>query len=220
MLLQELRELVARYTKQMSEDKLVSARQGNLSALDRESGLIAITPSAVDYSTVRAEDIVVISKEDEIIEGRWRPTSESPLHTMFYRSRDDIGAIMHSHAPLTSVYATTYETMPLALVETAACVGHFIEVAPYATPGSIELGEVCLQTIGDGTAVIMGGHGLLVVGPDLPLLYSSAISVEDNARVLIHARAMGATPRIFPDEEARIMHDEWVVGYRPVALSR
>jgi ribulose-5-phosphate 4-epimerase/fuculose-1-phosphate aldolase len=220
MLLQELRELVVRYTKQMSEDRLVSARQGNLSALDRESGLIAITPSAVDYATVTAEDIVVISKDDDIVEGRWRPTSESPMHTLFYRERDDIGAIMHSHAPLTSVFATTYETMPLALVETAACIGHSIKVAPYATPGSIELGKVCLQIMGGGTAVVMGGHGLLVVGPDLPLLYSSAISVEDNARVLIHSRAMGATPRAFSDDEARIMHEEWVATYKPVVVSK
>jgi len=66
---------VVRYTKQMSEDRLVSARQANLSALDRASGLIAITPSTVDYATVTAEDIVVVSTENEIVEGRWRPTS-------------------------------------------------------------------------------------------------------------------------------------------------
>lgn len=219
MLLQELREEVVRYTRQMSQDRLVSARQGNLSALDRDSGLIAITPTAVDYATVTAEDIVLITKEDEIVEGRWRPTSESPMHALLYRQRDDIGAIMHSHAPLTSVFAATYETMPLALVETAGCVGHSIQVAAYATPGSLELGEICLRVLGEGTAVMMGGHGLLVVGPDLPRLYSSAISVEDNARVLIHARAMGLIPRIFPDDEAHIMHEEWVEGYKPVALS-
>jgi hypothetical protein len=44
--------------------------------------------------------------------------------------------------------------------------------------------------------------------------------VEDNARVLIHARAMGATPRIIPDDEAEAMHDEWVVDYKPVAVSK
>jgi len=141
------------------------------------------------------------------------------MHTLFYRKRDDIGAIMHSHAPLTSVFATTHETVPLALAETAACVGHSVKVAPYATPGSIELGEVCLPAMGDGTAVVMESHGLLVVGPDLPLLYSSAISVEDNARVLIHAWAMGVTPGTSPDEEAVIMHKGGVVGYRPVVVS-
>ena len=212
--------MVVQYSKQMSEDKLVRARQGNLSALDRDSGLIAITPSAVDYSTVTAEDIVVISKDDEIVEGRWRPTSESPMHSMFYRERQDIGAIMHSHAPLTSTFATIYETMPLVLVETAGCIGHSIKVAPYAPPGSVELGKVCLETMGNGTAVVMGGHGLLVVGATLPLLYSSTVSVEDNARALIDTRSMGVKPRTIPDEEARKMFEEWVVEYRPQVVTR
>jgi ribulose-5-phosphate 4-epimerase/fuculose-1-phosphate aldolase len=92
-------------------------------------------------------------------------------------------------------------------------------LVPYATPGSIELGEVCLQATGDGSAVIMGSHGLLVVGPDLSLLCSSEISVEDNARVLIHARAMGAATWTFSDDDARAMHEEWVVGYGPAVIS-
>jgi ribulose-5-phosphate 4-epimerase/fuculose-1-phosphate aldolase len=220
MLLPELRDLVVRYSRQMSEDKLVSARQGNLSALDPASGLIAITPTAAEYSTMTAEDIVVINKDNEIVEGRWLPTSEYRMHTLFYRKRPDIGAVMHCHAPLTSVFAAIYETLPLVLVETAGCVGHPIKVAPYAPPGSVQLGDICLQVMGRGTAVIMGGHGLLAVGPDLPLLYSSAISVEDNARVVLHARAIGTTPRTIPDEEAKQMHDEWVSGYKPVPYSK
>jgi ribulose-5-phosphate 4-epimerase/fuculose-1-phosphate aldolase len=141
------------------------------------------------------------------------------MHTMFYRERPDIGAIMHSHAPLASTFATIYETMPLVLVETAGCIGHSIKVAPYAPPGSVELGEVCLETMGDGTAVVMGGHGLLVVGVNLPLLYSSVVSVEDNARALIDARSMGVVPRTIPDEEARMMFEEWLVDYRQKAVS-
>lgn len=220
MLLPELREQVLWYARQMAADKLVSARQGNLSAIDRPSGLVAITPSAAEYATMTPEDVTVIDLNNRTVDGRWKPTSEYQMHTLLYRRRPDVGAVMHCHAPLTSVFAATYETLPLVLLETAGCIGHHIRVAPYAIPGTAELGEVCLQTMGDGTAVIMGSHGLLVVGPNLPLLYSSAISVEDNARAYLHAKSMGAEPRVLDEAEARAMHDEWVAVYKPMPVDR
>lgn len=214
MLLTELREQVLWYARQMTADKLVSARQGNLSAIDRAQGLVAITPSAAEYATMTAEDVTVIDIDNRTVDGRWKPTSEYQMHTLIYRRRPDVGAVMHCHAPMTSVFATTYETLPLVLLETAGCIGHHIKVAPYAIPGTVELGEACLGTMGDGQAVIMGSHGLLVVGANLPLLYSSAVSVEDNARVMVYARSMGATPRVLDEGEAGQMYREWVAGYR------
>jgi len=179
---------------------------------------VAITPTAAEYGIMTAADGVVIDLDNALVEGRWAPTSEHRLHTMIYRRRPDVGAVIHCHAPLTSLFAASYETLPLVLVETAGCVGHPIEVAPYAKPGSIELGEVCLETMGAGTAVVMGGHGLLVVGPDLARAYSAAVSVEDNARVVVFARAAATPLRQIPDDEAREMHAEWVVDYKPVAV--
>jgi len=215
MLLPELRESVLGYAQQMLTDRLVSAREGNVSALDRESGLLAITPSAVEYTTMKAEDIVVLNRDGEIIEGRYSPTSEYPMHTLLYRRRPDIGAVIHSHAPMASVFAATYETMPLVLTESAGTIGHSVKVAPYTSAGSAELGEICLEVMGnDGTAVLMGGHGLLVVGRNLANAYSSTHGVEDNARVLIYARASGATPHIISDDLVGTIREQWLAGYR------
>ena len=215
MLLPELRESVLRYAQQMLTDRLVSAREGNVSALDRESGLLAITPSAVEYTTMKPEDIVVIDKDGEIIEGHYNPTSEYPMHTLFYRKRPDVGAVIHSHAPMASVFAATYETLPLVLTESAGTIGHPVKVAPYTSAGSAELGEICLDVMGDnGTAVLMGSHGLLVVGGNLANAYSSTHGVEDNARVVIYARASGATPHALSDELVATMREHWLAGYR------
>ena len=215
MLLPELRESVLCYAQQMLTDRLVSAREGNVSALDRESGLLAITPSAVEYTTMNPEDIVVLNKDGEIIEGHYSPTSEYPMHTLLYRRRPDIGAVIHSHAPMASVFAATYETMPLVLTESAGTIGHSVKVAPYTSAGSAELGEICLEVMGnDGTAVLMGSHGLLVVGRNLANAYSSTHGVEDNARVLIYARASGATPHIISDDLVGTIREQWLAGYR------
>lgn len=220
MLLGELREQVLYYSRKMTSEALARARQGNVSALDHTSGLIAVTPSAAEYATMTAADITVIDRNGQVIEGRWLPTSEYPMHTLLYRRRPDIGAVMHCHPPFTSIFATTYETIPLLLAETASGVGHPIKVAAYASPGTAELGEVCLESLGNGSAVVMGGHGLLVVGPDLASAYSSAISVEDNARIVVYTRSIGATPRVISDAEAEALHCNWLAKYRPTAYSK
>lgn len=219
MLLAELREQVLYYSIKMTQENLARARQGNVSALDRATGLIAVTPSAAEYASMTAADIVVIDQDGNIVEGSWLPTSEYPMHTLFYRRRPDVGAVMHCHPPFTSIFATTYETIPLVLAETASGVGHAIKVALYESPGTAELGETCLNTMGNGTAVVMGGHGLLVVGPDLPSAYSSAVSVEDNAFIVVHSRSMGAQPRVISDEEATVLHAKWLAKYRRTAYS-
>ena len=184
-----------------------------MSALDRESGLLAITPSAVEYTTMTPEDIVVLNKEGETIEGHYSPTSEYPMHTLLYRRRPDIGAVIHSHAPMATVFAATYKTMPLVLTESGGTIGHSVKVAPYTSAGSAELGEICLEVMGDdGTAVLMGSHRLVLVGRNLANAYSSTHGVEDNARVVIYARASGATPRIISDDMVATMREQWLAG--------
>ena len=214
MMLAELRESVVWYAQRMVTDRLASARQGNVSALDRREGLFAITPSAVEYMTLKPADIAILDLDGRVVDGHLRPTSEYPMHLLIYQRRPDVAAVIHSHAPMTSVFAATYETLPLVLGETAGAVGHAVKVAPHVAPGTQELGEVCLETMGDGLAVIMGSHGLLVVGHDLASAYSSTHAVEDNARVVIFARTMGAHLHIISDDVAKQMHQEWVNSYR------
>lgn len=214
MLLAELRESVVWYAQRMVTDRLVSARQGNVSALDRQAGMFAITPSAVEYMTLKPADIAVLDLEGKIVDGDLKPTSEYRMHLLIYQRRPDVAAAIHSHAPMASVFAATYETLPLVLGETAGAVGHAVKVAPHVPPGTLELGEVCLDTMGEGLAVIMGSHGLLVVGHDLAAAYSSTHAVEDNARVVVYARTMGAHLHIISDDAAKSMHQEWMHSYR------
>src|ERR1700724_2680001 len=104
MLLPELRAEVARYARKMYESELVRATQGNLSARDLASGLICITPSGADYQLLGAEDIVVVNEEGEVVEGKWHPSVETPLHTLMLRRRRDIHCVMHTHSLYTSAF--------------------------------------------------------------------------------------------------------------------
>jgi len=178
MLLKELRQEVLEKSVQMISDGLAFGAGGNISALDRDSGLIAITPSAIEYTKMKLEDVVVVDKDGKLVEGKWKPTSESPMHTIFYREREDVGAVMHTHAPHASVFAIINEPIPMVVTESALCLGNSVKVDPYVRPGTEELAQSILEAMGKDVAVLLGQHGLITVGSNLDEAYSSTIAAE------------------------------------------
>jgi ribulose-5-phosphate 4-epimerase/fuculose-1-phosphate aldolase len=218
MLLVDLRQQVFQYAKQMAADGLAHGSQGNVSAIDRASGLVAITPSAADYATMTPDDIVVVDRTGTVVEGRWKPTIETPLHTLFYRRRDDVGAVIHCHAPYASGFAAARRPIPLVLAEAAACIGRPVPVAPFMPSGTPEFADLMLDTIGGGTAAVMGQHGLVVCGADLRRAYATTVAVEDSARAYIFACQLGGEPTPLPEEVCAQLHQWWLTSYRRVAL--
>ncbi len=217
MLLAELRQQVFAYAKQMASDSLAHGAQGNISALDQESGLIAVTPSAADYATMTADDIVVIDRAGTIIEGRWKPTIETPLHTLFYQRRADVGAVIHCHAPYVSGFAAALQPVPVVLLETACAAGSTIPCAPTMPSGTAEFAALMLDTIGSHQAAVMGQHGLVVCGQNLKRAYATAIAVEDSARAYLLARQLGSEPPPLDPHLCEELHQWWLTSYRPTA---
>src|SRR6266700_3817547 len=212
MLLPELRAEVARYAQKMHSSQLVRATQGNLSARDPESGLICITPSAVDYELLTAEDITVVNAEGEIVEGKWRPSSETPLHTLILRRRLDINCVMHTHSFYASAFGVVYQPIPVVLAESAACLGAEVPIAPYRKSGTIEFAELVYDVLGKGQAVIWGNHGAMVVGDTLARTYSIAHALEDSARIYTIAKQIGQ-PVTLPAQEIEQIHAMWLETY-------
>lgn len=215
MLLKELREQVLEKSLQMIRDGLAFGAGGNISALDSESGLIAITPSAIEYTQMKPEDVVVIDKQGKLVEGKWKPTSETPMHTIFYRERNDVGAVVHTHAPHASVFAITNEPIPMVVTEAALCLGGPVQVDPYVRPGTDELARSVLEAMGMGVAVLLGSHGLITVGHNLGEAYSSTIAAEVSARFTIMARSMGAEPIQLDPEEVSYLRELYLKHYHP-----
>ena len=217
MLLESLRKQVLETALQMVSDGLAFGAGGNVSALDRESGLLAITPSALDYHKMAPDDVVVIDKLGKVVEGKWKPTSEMPMHTIFYRERDEVGAVVHTHAPYASIFAVINESVPLVITEAALCIGAPVRVAPYCRPGTEELARIVLDTMGQEMAVLLGQHGLITVGTNLGQAYSSTIATEMSARVTFMARSMGAEPQLLNLEEVAELRQLYLRHYRPSA---
>jgi ribulose-5-phosphate 4-epimerase/fuculose-1-phosphate aldolase len=218
-MLEQLKQSVLETALRMVRDGIAHGAQGNISARDPETGLVAITPSAIHYEDMCVDDVPIIDIEGKVIEGQWKPTSETPMHTLFYRYLPDLGAVVHSHAPYASAFAITGQPIPVVLIESAACIGHPVQVAPYATPGTEELGRICLDTMGDGCAVILANHGLLSIGHTLDQAYDATIAAETTARLVILARSMSAEPIPMPSEAAEKMRQSYLKHYKPAATN-
>lgn len=218
MLLENLRLEVLTIAQQMVEDGIAHGAQGNVSARDPETGYLAITPSAIPYTEMVVEDVAVIETDGSIVESRWKPTSETPMHTLFYRRLPELGAIVHSHAPYSTVFAIIDEPIPVVLIESASCLGGEVRVAPYYQPGTERLGEIALETMGSSVAVLLANHGLLTVGTNLSQAYDATIAAETTARLVIMARSMNVEPRALDPEIVSGMREGYLRYYTRKAV--
>lgn len=103
-MLEQLKKEVFEANLQLVNQGLVIYTWGNVSGIDREKGLVVIKPSGVDYGIMKAEDMVVLNLEGEIIEGDMKPSSDAPTHLELYRSFEDISGVVHTH----STWATSW----------------------------------------------------------------------------------------------------------------
>lgn len=200
MLMREERELIAEYGKKMSAARLSTGTSGNLSIYDPEKGLMAISPSGVDYFSTRPEDVVLMDLEAHVADGARKPSSEWALHTAFYKRKPHIRSVVHTH----SMFCTTFAVLgqPLRAVHYAIGDAGTAEVpcAPYRTFGTPELAEAALEACGDGDAVLLANHGLAVCGRDIKSAYGLACSMEYVAELQYRAMCAG-TPNVLTAEQ-------------------
>jgi L-fuculose-phosphate aldolase len=199
LLLFEERHTIVEYGKKLITARLTTGSGGNLSVYNRGEGLIAIKPSGVDYFAMEPDDVVVVSPQGEIIEGRLKPSSEIRFHLDLLNHRADINAVVHTH----QVYATTIACLNWELPAVHYLVGfcgNKVPLAPYATYGTGELSENILSSIGNYNACLMANHGIVTVGADMEAAFATAEELELVAQIFYQAKCLGE-PVILPDQE-------------------
>lgn len=112
MTLSDLREQVCAANRALEPSGLVRLTWGNVSGIDRESGLWAIKPSGVDYSVLQPSDIVVLDLEGEVVEGKLRPSSDTKTHLVLYREFPNIGGITHTHSLHATMFSQAGRELP------------------------------------------------------------------------------------------------------------
>ncbi len=192
--LEKAKEQVAFYAKKLVEEGLVLETWGNVSVRVGEE--MVITPSGLDYSKLSFIDMVVLDLHGNKKEGRWKPSSESPLHCLIYRKRKDVNAIMHTHSLHATSFAVARKEIKPVVEDFAQVVGSRIEVTDYALPGSDALAMNCVQALGDNPAVLLSNHGVVAVGKTLEEVLLMCKIIEKTAQISIYASMLGGPHEI------------------------
>lgn len=203
MILLEERKEIVEYGRQLVTSKLTKGTGGNLSIFNREEGLMAISPSGIDYFDIRPEDVVVVDLDGKIIDGDRKPSSELDMHLIFYQKRKDIDAIIHTH----TVFATTISCLNITLPPVhymIALAGPDVRCAKYATYGTKELAENAFEAMVDRKAVLLANHGLLAGAKDLANAFNITEEIEYCAELYYRAKSIGQ-PVILPEDEMKTM---------------
>ncbi len=175
---------------------------GNIS-LRFGAGML-ITPSGVDYDRLAPEMIVAMDFSAE--EPRrdqatgLRASSEWRFHRDILRAREDVGAVVHAHAPYATVLSMLRRPIPASHYMIAAFGGARVECTDYAPFGTQALSDLALAGLGPRQGVLLGSHGMIAVGPDLERALWLAGELETIAK-LHYLASLAGSPVILPEDE-------------------
>lgn len=199
MRLRNERSQIVQFGLRLLSAGLTTGSGGNLSVFQREAGLVAVTPSGVEYPEMRPGDVVLVDPEGRPREGSLEPTSELAFHLAFYRARPDVNAVVHTHSPWATTVACLGWELP-AVHYLVGFAGRKVPLAPYATFGTPELAGNAVDALEAHNAVLLANHGLAAVGANLAQAFTVAEEIEWVARVYLQAKAAGE-PVILADAE-------------------
>lgn len=195
------KQRVYRTALRLNEVNLIRLSAGNISYRTQD-GKVAITPSGVPYNVMAPEDIVVIDLEGTIIDAKndRKPSSEYLLHTSILKRLPDVNAVIHTHSYYAITFATLDRELPPVCIELLVTGGP-IPVAPYALPGTIEVGEYAADILQDRPELkgcLLKNHGMVSIGGSLNEAFAFASDIETGARVYHQALQIGEPENIPP----------------------
>ncbi|MBS7316575.1 MAG: L-ribulose-5-phosphate 4-epimerase [Clostridiaceae bacterium] len=192
--MEQLKQDVWAANMQLPRLGLVLFTWGNVSGIDRESGLVVIKPSGVDYEEMKPEDMVVVELvTGKVVEGRLRPSSDTPTHLELYRNFDSIGGVVHTHSRWATVWSQTKRSIPAFGTTHADYFYGDIPCTRLLTEAEItgdyelETGRVIVETFAgrdpmECPAVLVASHGPFTWGNDAAdAVYHAAVLEEAAA---------------------------------------
>jgi L-ribulose-5-phosphate 4-epimerase len=177
---------------------------GNVSVRLPDEPVIVITPSGRPYMDLVPDDICVVDFDLRPILGDLTPSIEAAMHAGIYRSRPDIGAVVHTHQAYASIFALINRPIPALFDEVALAIGETVDVIPYAFSGTPELVANVTRIVRNRcNCFIMQNHGALSLGKNLDHAWRNAELLEKTAQAYYHALATGKPVTTLPAETLR-----------------
>ncbi|HBX1989648.1 TPA: L-ribulose-5-phosphate 4-epimerase [Klebsiella pneumoniae] len=205
--MQQLKQQVFEANMDLPRYGLVTFAWGNVSAIDRQRGLVVIKPSGIAYESMTVDDMSVVDLQGHVVEGRWRPSSDTATHLALYRRYPDLGGVVHTHSTHATAWAQAGLAIP-ALGTTHA--DYFLGDIPCTRALSaqevdeayeLNTGQVIIETLGEANplhtpGIVVYQHGPFAWGKDAHEAVHNAVVMEEVARMAWIAR--GINPQLQP----------------------
>lgn len=201
-MLSALKESVLNANLELVKRNLVTYTWGNVSGIDRERGLVVIKPSGVEYENMTSDDMVVVDLvTGNTVEGKWRPSSDTPTHLALYKAFPDIGGVVHTHSRFATSWAQSGKSIPAYGTTHADYFYGEIPCTRKMTPEEIagdyelETGNVITETFkgrsaNDIPAVLVHSHGPFTWGTDPGNAVHNAVVLEELAFMALCTRIL------------------------------
>ena len=201
-MLEKLKDIVFRANLDLVKNGLVIHTWGNVSGRDKESGLIVIKPSGVSYESMKPEDMVVIDQEGKVLEGKYKPSTDTPTHLLLYRAYGSLGGVVHTHSSFATSWAQAGRAIPPFGTTHA---DHFYGEVPCTrlltlkeTENDYEIntGKIIIEKMGTLNpltvpSVLVNGHGPFCWGSDAENAVYNAVALEEIAKMAFYTVLLG-----------------------------
>lgn len=204
-MLEKLKKEVFEANIELVEKGMVIYTWGNVSGIDREKGLVVIKPSGVDYEGMKAEDMVVVDLEGNVVDGRYKPSSDTATHLELYKKYPEIGGVVHTHSTWAVTFAQAGMSIP-AFGTTHAdyfygdipCTRELTE-EEISENYELNTGKVILETIGDNDpmaipGIVVKNHGPFAWGRSAAGSVYNAVVMDKVAEMAYNT--MTLNPRV------------------------
>ena len=205
--MQQLKQQVFEANMDLPRYGLVTFTWGNVSAIDRQRGLVVIKPSGIAYESMTVDDMSVVDLQGHVVEGRWRPSSDTATHLALYRRYPDLGGVVHTHSTHATAWAQAGLAIP-ALGTTHA--DYFFGDIPCTRALSaqevdeayeLNTGQVIIEALGEANplhtpGIVVYQHGPFAWGKDAHEAVHNAVVMEEVARMAWIA--CGINPQLQP----------------------
>ncbi len=198
-MLEQLKELVCKANLELPKYGLITFTWGNVSGIDREKGLVVIKPSGVSYDGMTADDMVVVDLDGNVVEGKYKPSSDTPTHVALYKAFPSLGGVVHTH----SRWATTFAQLGMGIPALGTTHGDYFygeipctrAMTPEEIAGEYELetGNVIIETFekrgidaAQVPAALVFSHGPFAWGTDPMDSVHNAVVLEELAFMAYH----------------------------------
>jgi L-ribulose-5-phosphate 4-epimerase len=205
-MLESLKEEVLRANLDLVKHGLVIFTWGNVSAIDRASGLVVIKPGGVPYDRMTAADMVVVDLDGNVAEGRLKPSSDTPTHIVLYRAFPETGGVVHTHSPCATAWAQAGRDIPNIgtthadyFRDAIPCTADMTAAEVNGGAYELETGNVIVRRF-DGLnpahtpGVLVRNHGPFAWGKDAHDAVHNAVVLEQVAK-MAHI-AYGVNPHL------------------------